>query len=143
MPEMGNLNLDQAVRRGDSVELPHHRAKAGEVGSHMFEHVFEQNILKGIILKRPRGHFDIHQNIGLTLYEAIGVDEAFSTVKSASKVQFSHRWCSPSAQVALGRFPSGQVRLRHCQWGPPEGVPIDVQGPEAPRRPMLGNPKVP
>jgi hypothetical protein len=66
----------------------------------MFEYVFEQNILKGIILKRPRGDFDIHQNIGLTLCETVGVYEAVATVKSASKVQFSHRWCSLSSQAA-------------------------------------------
>jgi hypothetical protein len=77
----------------------------------MLQDVLQEDILEHVVLERPGRLLDVHQDIGLALRKAVGVDEAVPTIEAASQVQLGQKR-SPSLIPATRRLALGRRRFR-------------------------------
>ena len=137
MPEVRDVNFHEAIGRRDPINLAHHGTEPGEVCADMFQDMLHEDVLEGVVLKRPGRSLDVHEDVGLALRKVVRVDETVPTVESAPKVQLSHSGTSSVfcrrgsiSVISFGRRRGGAIDGRDFRqgFGPPSEHPQTRKG---------------
>jgi hypothetical protein len=113
VPEVGNVDLKNAARLQNAIQLAHDGAEVGERRADVLKHMLHQDMVELVVLERPWEGLDVHQDIGFAFLEAISVDPALAFVESASEIEFGHG--RALVQVVTGER-ACMAAIRACRW---------------------------